>query len=223
MDTMKLLLGATIALLLAAVAISWQGMKQGVRDTPADEISRLQKQVTELRIEQDRLAKEKQLQQLRSAEPVAVAPAPVSNAERDALQAELAAKDAALKDIEAAKAKVERDADTFRDEAGLIGQRELEKSDTELRRARLIGEALVMGRVKEYAEDPAVGAFVTLEILMPENVQSGSILAVRRKTGIIGQVKVSEITTEGAIGNLMPGFGQFKPQSGDELILPPQY
>ncbi len=221
MDTMKLLLGATIALLLGAVVLSWQGMKQGVRDTPADEIARLQKQVNELRLEQDRIQMEKQIQQLRTAEPVSAPP--ISNLERDALKAELAAKEAALKEIEVEKDKAQRDANTFRDEAGELGRRELEKSDTELRRARLIGEALVMGRVKEYAEDPQYGGFVTFEILMPDNVQSGSILAIRRKTGIVGQLKVSEITSEGAIGNPLPGFGNFKPEPGDELILPPQY
>lgn len=219
MDTMKLLLGATIALLLGAVVLSWQGMKQGVRDTPADEIARLQKQVSELRIEQDRLQMEKQMQQLRAAAPVTPTPAPaqtISSAENEQLKARIA-------EIEAEAEKAKRDADTFRDEAGLIGQRDLEKGDTELRRARLIGEALVMGRVKEFAEDPQFGGFVTFEVLMPENVQSGGILAIRRKTGIVGQIKVSEITNEGAIGNPLPGFGNFKPEPGDELILPPQY
>ena len=67
MDTMKLLLGATIALLLGALAVSWQGMKTGVRNTPPDEIARLEKQVKELRAEQDKLALEKQMQQLRSS------------------------------------------------------------------------------------------------------------------------------------------------------------
>ena len=38
MDTMKLLLGATVALLLGALAVSWQGMKQGVADTSPDEL-----------------------------------------------------------------------------------------------------------------------------------------------------------------------------------------
>jgi hypothetical protein len=222
MDTMKLLLGATIALLFGAVVLSWQGMKQGVRDTPSDELARLQKQINELRQEQDRLSQEKEYRQLRDAEPAPVAPA-VSNTEREALKAELAAKDAEIALIAEEKAKAQRDAGTFRDEAGLIGQRDLEKNDGELRRARLIADALLMGRVKEYAEDPQFGSFVTFEVLMPDNVQPGITLAVRRKTGIIAQLKVSEITAEGGIANLLPGFGNLKPQAGDELILPPQY
>ena len=45
MDTMKLLLGATIALLLGALAVSWQGMTTGVKNTPPDEVARLEKQI----------------------------------------------------------------------------------------------------------------------------------------------------------------------------------
>lgn len=223
MDTMKILLGATIALLLGALVVSWQGMKDGVRNTSSDELARLSKQIEDLRIEQERLQLEKQYQQLRANEPAVAAPATSASSDLDAMRAELAAKEAALASIEEEKNKAQRDAETYRDEAGLIGQMELEKSDSELRRARLIGEALVMGRIIEYAEDPSMGNFVTLEVLMPDQVQSGSILAIRRKTGILGQVKVAEVTPEGAIGNLMPGLGQTKPEPGDELILPPQY
>lgn len=222
MDTMKLLLGATIALLFGAVVLSWQGMKQGVRDTPTDELARLQKQISELRQEQDRLVREKEYRQVRDSAPAPTAPV-VSDAEREALKAELAAKDAEIALIAEEKSKAERDAGTYRDEAGLIGQRDLEKNDGELRRARLISEALLMGRVKEYAEDPQFGSFVTFEVLMPDNVQPGVILAIRRKTGIIAQLKVSEVTAEGGIANVLPGFGNFKPEAGDELILPPQY
>ena len=222
---MKLLLGATIALLFGAVVLSWQGMKQGVRDTPPDELARLQKQINELRQEQDRLVREKEYRQLRDSAPAAApTPAPaVADAEREALKAELAAKDAEIALIAEEKAKAERDAGTYRDEAGLIGQRDLEKNDGELRRARLIADSLLMGRVKEYAEDPQFGSFVTFEILMPDSVQPGVILAVRRKTGIIAQLKVSEVTAEGGIANMLPGFGNFKPEAGDELILQPQY
>ncbi|MBX3741224.1 MAG: hypothetical protein KF712_09560 [Akkermansiaceae bacterium] len=216
---MKIILGATIALLLGAVGLSWHGMREGTKEASSDEIARLKKQVEELRLEQDRLQLEKQAQQLRASEPVAP---PVSSVEREALKAELAAKDAEIARIAEEKAKAERDAKVNQDEEGLLGQRDLEKSDSELRRARLIGEALLMGRVKVLAGDAESGVFVIFEVLMPENVQTGSVLAIRRKTGIIGQVKVSEITVEGGIANIMPGYGDFKPEPGDELILPPQ-
>ena len=219
MDTMKILLGATIALLLGAVGLSWHGMRQGSKDAPSEEIARLKKQVDELRIEQDRLQMEKQMQQLRSSEPVAP---PVGQSERELLKAELAAKEMEIARIAEDKAKAERDAKVLDQENLELEKRDLEKGDSELRRPRLIGEALLMGRVKEFVENPETGSFVIFEVVMPENVQEGSILAIRRKTGIIGQIKVSQISVEGAIGNLLPGFGSFKPQPGDELILPPQ-
>jgi len=87
----------------------------------------------------------------------------------------------------------------------------------------MISQSLLIGRVKEYVEDPALGGFVTFEVLMPEQVQSGAVVAIRRKTGILGQLKVSDVSAEGAIANPLPGFGPVKPIMGDELILPPQY
>ena len=55
MDTMKLLLGATVALLLGALAVSWQGMNTGVKNASPDEIARLERQIRELRAEQDKI------------------------------------------------------------------------------------------------------------------------------------------------------------------------
>ncbi|MEO5713339.1 MAG: hypothetical protein ABIT37_07605 [Luteolibacter sp.] len=220
MDTMKLLLGATVALLLGALAVSWQGMTTGVKNTSPDELARLQKQVDELRAEQDKLALERQLQTLRTA-PVAIATPSSNAADIEAMKAQMEAGKAAIQQLEAEKAK--RDAKLADSEELLGDQRNLEKTDGELRRARMISEALLMGRVKEYVEDAQYGGFVTFDVLMPEQVQSGTVLAIRRKTGILGQLKVSEISAEGAIANPLPGFGPIKPQVGDELILPPQY
>jgi hypothetical protein len=220
MDTMKLLLGATVALLLGALAVSWQGMNTGVKNTSPDEIARLKAQVAELRKEQDNLQLEKRIQQTRAA--AAAAPTPASNAaEIEAVKAQVEANKAVLAQIEAEKAQ--RDAKIAQDEEGLLSQRDLEKGDSELKRARMIGQALLIGRVKEYVEDAQYGGFITFDILMPEQVQNGVILAIRRKTGILGQLKVSDITAEGGIANPLPGFGPVQPQVGDELILPPQY
>jgi hypothetical protein len=217
MDTMKLLLGATIALLLGALAVSWQGMKSGVRNSPADEIARLEKQVKELRAEQDNLRMQRDIQNLRStaADPTA----PATSADVEALKLQLAQNKQALEDAvkEARNKKVA-------DEEELLGdQRNLEGKDPEFKRARMISQALLIGKVKEYVEDAALGGFVTFEVLMPEQVQTGTVLAIRRKTGILGQLKVSDVTVEGAIANPLPGFGPVKPAVGDELILPPQY
>ena len=216
---MKLLLGATVALLLGALAVSWQGMRRGVQNAPDEDIARLKKQIAELRTEQDKLQLEKQLLQLKTSTPPASTP---NAAEIEAMKAQLAANQAALAQIEAEKAAA-RDAKVAQDEEGLLSQRDLEKGDSELRRARMIAEALLMGRVREYVEDAEYGGFVTFDVLMPEQVQPGTILAIRRKTGILGQLSVSEVSADGGIANPLPGFGPVQPQVGDELILPPQY
>ena len=214
---MTILLGATFALLLAAVVLSFQGMNEGVKNAPQDELSRLRSQVEQLRVEQERLKLEKELQQLRTM-PEPVAPA---SSEVDRMKAELVAKEAELAALAEEKETAEKKADTYRDEAGLIGQRELEKSDNVLRRARLIRDALLIGRISQYVVDPAAGSFVVIEVVLPEHVQVGTVLAIRRNTGILGQVTITDISTEGVIGNPMPGFGPVEPQEGDELIIPP--
>ncbi len=221
MDTMKLLLGATIALLLGALAVSWQGMNTGVKNTPPDEVARLEKQIKELRAEQDNLKMQRDLQLLRS-EPIQ-APAANSALELEAMKLQLAQNKLALEEMEMLKEAEKRDKKVAQDEEGLIEQRKLEGGDSELRRARMISEALLIGRVKEYVEDAQYGGFITFDVLMPDQVQPGVIVAIRRKTGILGQLKVSDMSAEGAIANPMPGFGPVKPQIGDELILPPQY
>lgn len=215
---MTILLGATFALLLAAVVLSFQGMKDGVKNAPQDEIARLQTQLDQLRLQQDNLALEKQLQQLRS-NPVPETGGP---SEMEKMKADLAAKEAEMARLAEEKANAEKKADTYRDEAGFIGGRELEKKDDELRRGRLIRDALLIGRVSAFIANPEVGDFLTIEVVMPEQVQSGTILAIRRNTGILGRVKISDVTAEGAIASPMPGFGQVPPQAGDELIIPPQ-
>ena len=215
MNTMTILLGATFALLLAAVVLSFQGMKDGVSSAPQSELARIQGQIDQLRKEQDKLQYEKQIQQLRAS------PAPEATAV-DEMKEELAAKDAEIAALAAEKELAEKKADTYRDEAGLIGQRELEKGDNELRRARLIRDALLIGRVQQYMDDPDAGGFVVIEVVLPEHVQVGTILGIRRNTGILGKVKITNVEPEGAIGSPMPGFGPVEPQAGDELIIPPE-
>jgi outer membrane murein-binding lipoprotein Lpp len=214
MDTMKLLLGATIALLLGALVVSWQGMKEGVSNTPRDEIARLEKQVNELRAEQDKL----QIERMQQQRGEALASTPVAS-EMENMKLQLEENRRLLEEMEAQKL---RDKKLAQDEEGLIAQRGLEKTDGELRRARMISEALLVGRITDYVEDE-YGGFAIFDVILSEQVQIGTTLAIRRKTGILGQLKVSDITPDGGVANPLPGFGQFKPEPGDELILPPLY
>ena len=77
--------------------------------------------------------------------------------------------------------------------------------------------------LSEYIISAELGGFATIEVVMPEHVQAGSILAIRRNTGILGRVTVTDVTAQGAIASPMPGFGPVEPQAGDELIIPPQF
>ena len=229
MDTIKILLGATVALLLAAVVLSWKNLQHNVDQAPPDELARVRKQLTELEVENQRLATERELQNLRGANPAggeaAVVPVPRTDKMAE-LEKRLADTEDKLAATQADKEKSERDAKVAKDEAGLIAQRDLEKRDKELRRARMIADAMVMATVKEFVQNDQVGSFAVIEIQRPENVQPGTILAVRRKTGILCQLRVDEITGKEAVANPLQGtsFGSsIDLQPGDELIVPPAF
>lgn len=218
---MKILLGATVALLLGALAMSWNGMNTKIANTPTEELARIKRQVEEQNLEIQKLKNEKAAAQAYAPTPPPLPPAP-ADADMDSMKAELAAKEAELAKMGTEKNKAERNAKLYDHENAELAKRDLERGDPELRRARLISQALLVGRVKEYAESPDVGNIVVIDVLMPEQVQVGSILAIRKNTGILGQIKVTGIEPEGAVGSPMPGFGPTKPEPGDELIVAPQ-
>jgi hypothetical protein len=139
----------------------------------------------------------------------------------EAMKVQVETSKAALEKLD--KEKAERDAKLADSEELLLDQRKLEGGDNELRRARMISDALLIGKIRDFVPDAQYGDFVTFDVLMPEQVQPGTVIAIRRKTGILGQLKVSEVAPDGAIANPLPGFGPVQPQKGDELILPPQY
>lgn len=221
---MKFLLSATVALLIGAIGLSVYNMNDGVKNASPSELARLKTQLEEIRREQDALQRETQLRQLRESAATPIAQAPVATPVEDPsesakLKAELAAKDLELKSLSEQKDKSDRDAKTFRDEAGLVGQRELEKNDNDLRRGRIVKEAMLVAKIKEHVQS---AGFVTLEIIMPENVQAGMVLAVRKGTDIAAEVEVSTIEGNEAIANVRPGYTNYRPQAGDELVISPQ-
>lgn len=218
MNTMSILLGATFALLLAAVVLSFQNMNQGVKNAPPEELARLQRQIDQLKLEHERFKLEREMQEFRDLQNGGAS----SGSNVDKMKAELAAKEAEMAALAKDKLDAEKKAATYKEEAGFIGQRDLEKSDNELRRARLIRDALLIGRVTEYLDDPQVGGVAVIEVVMPELVKAGDILAIRRNTGILGKIKITDISSEGAFGSPMPGFGPVVPEAGDELIIAPQ-
>ena len=221
MDTMKLLLGTIIALLLAALVMSWNGMQQGVKNTPSDETQRLSRQIEAIKAEQDRIALERQLLQQNTT--LTVAPPIDTTTDTAALKQQVEEHSEKLAQLAAEKEKAERDAKTSDSENLLLAGRKMEEQNALMREARLISQALLIGKITEYVEDAQLGGFVTLQIVMPEQVQQDTILAIRRKTGILGQVKVTSIEGTQAIASPLPGFGPIRPDVGDELILPPRF
>lgn len=224
MDTIKMLLAATTALLLGAFAWNWQNQKSQAKDAPSSELARLKKQLEEIKREEANLLAEKRLREM------GVAPTtPDSTSIKGPSPSELAEQEAKMREIEERNKQLEeelslkeKEKSLATDEAGLIAQRDLEKSDKELRRARNIREALLMAKVSDYVNDPNIGTYITMQLVMPENVQVDSVLAVRRKDGIAGTVRVSSIEGGEAVADVLPGAGPFTPEAGDELIIPPQ-
>ena len=218
MDTIKILLIATVALLLGALGVTIFNVRHAPEQAGKEELARLRRQIDDLKVEQDRVQMEKELQSLRQSQQTE---AP-KDAGVSAMKAKLDEQEAALKALADEKQKAEREAKVSKEEAGVIAQHDMETHDHTARRARQISQALLIARIKEYVEDPNVGNFATLEVLMPANVKPGDILAIRRNTGILGQFKVSEVNADGTIANPMQAFPNTKPQAGDELIVPPQ-
>jgi hypothetical protein len=222
MDTMKLLLGTIIALLFAALVMSWNGMQQGVKNTPPDEYERLHKQIEALR-EENRAALEKQLLLGNPALATPVTPPAPTHDELEATRQQLKESEEIRAALAEEKIKAERNAKTSDSENLELSRRKLEESNALARETRLISQALLVGKVKEYVEDAQYGGFITVEVVMPDQVQQNTILAIRRNTGILGQIKITSIEGGEAVGSPLPGFGTIAPEPGDELILPPRF
>ena len=221
MNMMSVLLGATGILLIAAFALSFGSLNKGVADgTTKEEIAALKAEILALE------AQERQLIALRYDNATVSAAAPVventlTAAEEDAL---LAAENDALKsqieDLESQVAESEKKADVYRDEAGLVGQKAIGQHNSDQRRARVVREAMLIATVTEWSAEQG---FAVLSIQKPDSAQQGTILGIRRNSGILGTVKISQIYEGGqaiADPEIFPN-GVTDIQPGDELIIPP--
>jgi hypothetical protein len=205
MDTLKILLAATVALLLGALAMSWKGMRQEVRATPKAELAELQRQIDEIRLEQERLKLERE--RLLLGETAGLAPTPAALPAAPLQPATPAlAPEAPSAALQPPPAEPSPAAPTALD------------GDA---RARAIAAAPVVATITEWVDDPQIGSFATLDIRVAPSVQSGTVLCLRRNSGILGRLKVSELSDEGAIATAVSQFGGVKPAAGDELILEP--
>jgi len=112
----------------------------------------------------------------------------------------------------------------LQEEAGAI-QHELEElNKPDDARAAEIAQALIMAKVKIYAADKEI---IVLDLVRPQNLTSGQVLGIRRGTsgGIIGRIKLGHIENN-ALGYADPiakSFfgGPVDIQVGDEIIVIP--
>jgi hypothetical protein len=106
---------------------------------------------------------------------------------------------------------------------GAVAQ-ESSRDLTDEERANQIGNAAILARVTEWDR---VNGFAVIAILKPEVVQEGTKLAIRRQTGIRGQLTVAKLYPDAqAVAN--PEAATFlgegvDVQPGDELIAPPTH
>lgn len=112
---------------------------------------------------------------------------------------------------------------TLKNDLGVAWQPEIAAATKNLARTNSIKNAMLIARVTQFDREHG---FAVIEVLQPESAQPGTVLAIRRRTGIYGQVTVDQIYPESqAIVNPIPntflGEEGVEVQPGDELIIPP--
>lgn len=219
MDTLKILLGVTIALLLGALGMTWQNQKNQVQNTDKDELAELNRKIDEISRHNEIIQRETQRLSL-AAQNQAQIEQENKTAELERMREELRR---AEEERKAAEALAQTDSDLTNREGAFKDGMDARSRNKEARRAEMIRNALVIARVQEWVSDAQLGDFGTIQVVMPENVQQNTVLLVRRNNGILGKLKVSEVNLEGAIVNPITAFDAVKPQTGDELILEPPF
>ncbi len=146
-----------------------------------------------------------------------------NEAEIRKLEEELRALEKENGQLTATKERVEKENQILKNEVGVAWQPMIEANAKNSARARTIKEAMLQARVTQWSDE---GGFAVIEIHQPDSVQQGTVLAIRRQSGIYGQVKVDQMYEAGQavanpIVNTFLGKDGVDIQPGDELILPP--
>jgi len=125
------------------------------------------------------------------------------------------------KQLLAAKEAAEKKQQQAEAETLGMNERAVEQNDKAARRARLISQAMLMAQVKEVVLENGQVQFVVIDVKQ-SNVRMGSRLAIRRNTGIVGEVVVSRMDAEATFADPLPNaVGEIDIKQGDELIVPP--
>ena len=217
MNITQILLGSTGAMLLAALILSWGAMKgEELEDGRRVSAKDLMQENARLQAEIDRL---------RTGQPIAgaVSKVDVPDAMSKTKLREIEERNAALA-VQLAEEKKKRE--LAEEEASALTQREAGKLNKEQRRAKMIGMAMLQAQVKEIGMREGKIEIVVIDVMRPQSVRVKTELAIRRGTGIIGRLEVSNIDLEGnVIAVPLPGTfpgGKMEINVGDELIIPPQ-
>ncbi|MBT8043434.1 MAG: hypothetical protein KJO79_00665 [Verrucomicrobiae bacterium] len=215
MNITQILLGSTAALLLVALILSYGSMKSG------EEEDGRKHSATELMQENARLQAE--ITRLRTGQqlPGTVADVQKPDSMSQEKLREIEERNRLLQEQIAAEKKKREQAEA---ETLAMTERQSGKLNKEERRAKIIAQAMLMAQVKEVAEQDGIYVIV-IDVKMRERVQIGTELAIRRGTGIIGRLTVSQVDDGGNyFADPLPGSfpgGSVDVKIGDELIVPP--
>ena len=217
MNVMNVMIGSTVALLVAGLFISYSNMKNTIVDDPAAlEIARLEARKSDL---EAALIKGKVNQQTYTTQ---FTP-PTNPLERIAHQ------QSNINELEKVRTELQElknERDKIEDKAAEVIEDALANSSPPApanNRSNLIKTALVMARISEY---DVVNKVAGIQIERIGNVNTGDILGIRRNSGIIGRLTTGTIDRNQGIADPLPGSflgGTIDIQQGDELILPPDF
>ncbi|QJE96261.1 hypothetical protein [Luteolibacter luteus] len=220
MDTIKILLGATVAVLLGALAMSWKNFKTEEKSAPDAELKKIETQIAEIRLEQERLRLER-MRLLGGAE------LPVEPEAKPANPQDIPETGATYTDDTVAGGTTPPDAlppppadmpPAAAGDTAAPAEESPAPLANETQRADAIKGAPVVAKVGEWVED---GAFAVVQVVDATVVKSGAILCVRRNSGILGRLKVGDVEGTEAVASATAAFPGPKPQAGDELIVEP--
>jgi hypothetical protein len=164
-----------------------------------------------------------ELKRLRSGQPLTTPAAPVAAPTTPPTEEKLKELEIANDLLKKQVLRSEKKAAQAEEETLAMNGVQAEKHDKASRRARLISQAMLMAQVKEVAEQEGIYVIV-LDVKMPQSVRMNTELGIRRGTGIIGRVVVSNIDEGAVFADPLPGTfpgGTIDVKVGDELIIPP--
>ena len=211
MNITQILLGATAALLLVALTLSFSSMKDGEKEDG--------RRLTAKELIDENARLQAELDRYRGAAP---APTPQPAEVPDSMsETKLRELERQNQELLAAKAAAEEKQQQAEAETLAMNERAAGRHDKAARRAKLIGQAMLMAQVKEVVILDGQIQFAVLDVKQ-SNVRVGSRLAIRRNTGIVGEVVVSSMEVDSTVADPLPNaVGEIDIKKGDELIVPP--